>query len=742
MMQTEPVTVPRSCAGAEESGSRVRRPIGILVSRFPLITETFILREIEELERQGQPVVLIPMIQEHPEVVHEEARRWEDRAVATPFMSGAVLRAFGRAWARKPLRMFHILFWIIRKSLLHPRILVKSLALFPKSVYLASLVRRMSIRHLHAHFATHPTTMAFIIASLTRISFSFTVHAHDIFVDRTLLREKIRAATFIRSISKFNKAFLENLYPRAGAGKIHVVRVGIEPERYRTEDDRPSWSGAVRLLCIAAMKPYKGVPFLIEAADILRHEGIEFRLEIIGSGPLMSRVAHSVTAIDLEDRVRLCGTLPQDQVAEKIRDADIFVLPSIIAADGQMEGIPVALMEAMAAGKPVVSTSISGIPELVEHGSSGLLVDPANPRQLADALRRLIEDGELRERFAQKGREKVESDFDLRKVVRELIVRLDDVNPPVDEINSVPQLDEEVVWGLRRAHVRRDSQVFEMMAADGSVVREIVLKRQVSRPGESRPAEERANEELDLLRELAPHFTKVQSSGCALGVPEVLGFDRATATIAMEHAGNLTVEDSIRNARQHGGTAADHLEQQMIAAGVWLRHFQMFEQSDGTGAAGDVAQEARQRIEGRAGSKLSGRQRERLLERIASLEVQLETPPGSAVAHHGDFWPGNVFISKEALRVIDFEGYRLALPTRDVAWFLLHTGLYLSYRAPRLLELCQVRFLEGYGQEVDPVELELSRVAAALLLLEKDTSGMPLLQRALRETFLRRELMR
>lgn len=734
MMRQEP-------AGAEQGELRARRPVGVLVSRFPLITETFILREIEELERQGQPVVLIPMIQEHPEVVHEEARRWEDRAVTTPFMSVAVLRAFGRAWLRKPRRMFHVLFWIIKKTVLHPRILVKSLALFPKSVYLASVVRQMSVRHLHAHFATHPTTMAFIIASLTGISFSFTVHAHDIFVDRTLLREKIRAATFIRSISKFNKAFLENLYPRAGAGKIHVVRVGIEPERYRSDDGSAARSGAVKLLCIAAMKPYKGVPFLIEAADILRHEGVDFRLEIIGSGPLMNRVAQSVTAFDLEDRVRLCGVLPQDQVAEKIRDADIFVLPSIIAADGQMEGVPVALMEAMAAGKPVVSTSISGIPELVEHGSSGLLVDPANPRQLAEALRQLIEDSELRERFAQKGRERVERDFDLRKVVRELIERLDHANPPVDEITSVPQLDEDVVWGLRQAHIRRDSQIFEMMAAGRSGVREIVLKRQVSRAGESRPAEERANEESSLLRELGPHFVDIAFNGRALGAPHVLGFDRATATLAMEHAGNLTLEDSIRNARRHGGTAVDHLEQQMTATGVWLRHFQKFEQDDRSGAAGDDVREARQRLEGRAGSQLSGRQRERLLERIASLEVQLETTPRSAVAHHGDFWPGNVFISDDALRVIDFEGYRLALPTRDVAWFLLHTGLYLSFRAPRLLELCHGRFLEGYGQEMDSAELELSRIAAALLMLEKDTSGMPLLQRVLRGAYLRRELI-
>ncbi|MBW3565123.1 MAG: glycosyltransferase [Acidobacteria bacterium] len=722
---------------------RIRRPVGVLLSRFPLITETFILREIDELERQGQPVVLIPMILEHPEVVHEEARRWLDRVVGVPFISSKVLRSFLAAWIRKPAPMFRLLFWMTGKALFRPGVLFRSLALFPKSVHLASLVTGRDIRHLHAHFATHPTTMAFIIATLTDVSFSFTVHAHDIFVDRTLLREKIRKASFIRSISRFNKTFLENLFPRASAGKIHVVHVGIEPERYRGAESKAQSLGAEpRILCIAAMKPYKGVGFLIEAAGILRAENVDFRLEIIGTGPLMNEMAHAVKQRELDDRVILLGALPQHEVTEKIREADLFVLPSVIAADGQMEGIPVALMEAMAAGKPVVATSISGIPELVEHETSGLLVDPANSRQLANALRRLIADPELRRRLSEKGREKVVAEFDLRDVVSRLIPKLDSVNPPVDEIRSVPDVGRSVSWGLRRGLGRHDSHVFEAMAGDGSGVEEIILKRHVTRPGESRPAEARFLHELRVLQDLARHFEPIQEDDFRPGVPKVIGSHAASVTLAMERAGEQTVEDSIRSARRREPGAVNALGKQMEAVGRWLAHFQTFETADGNAALEHQIREARDLL-GRVGRRsLSRRQQWRLEERIDSLDTQLTKTGRVAVSHHGDFWPGNVFFSGDAVRVIDFEGYGFALPSRDVVWFLLHTGLYLAFRAPRMYEMSRSRFLEGYRHAIDPGELELSRITAALQMLDKDDTALSWLQRRARMSFLRRELMR
>ncbi|MCA1734410.1 MAG: hypothetical protein LC732_12525, partial [Acidobacteria bacterium] len=242
---------------AASGGPAVRRPIAVLVSRFPLITETFILREISELERQGQPVVLVSMIEEHPAVMHREAIPWHARAIYTPFFSPAIAGAFANALVRRWRVLLPLIAWIARSSFHQPVTFFKALLLVPKSVFLASRLEAEGIAHLHAHFATYPTLMALIISKLTGIPYSFSVHAHDIFVDRTHLRRKLRRAAFVRSISQFNRLFLERLYPGEAQGKIEVVHVGIEPSRYRSSPRR-AHPGPPRILSIAALKPYKG----------------------------------------------------------------------------------------------------------------------------------------------------------------------------------------------------------------------------------------------------------------------------------------------------------------------------------------------------------------------------------------------------------------------------------------------------------------------------------------------------
>lgn len=376
--------------------------VAVLVSRFPLITETFILREIIEIERQGQPVRLVPMIRESPPVVHEAARPWVARALYTPWM------------IRFPPRTFGLLLRLVAGTITRPGTLLRTLALFPKSVWLARQLEREGVRHLHAHFATHPATMALIISSLTKIPFSFTVHAHDIQLDRSLLRWKIREARFIRSISELNRRFLEDLYPEA-RGKIEVIHVGVNlPPAVHPLPAEP------RVLCVAAHKPYKGLPFLIEACRILRNEGVAFQCDIVGDGPMRAELE----ALNHDHVVSLVGPREENEVARMMDDCTLFVLPSIIAPDGQMEGIPVALMEALAHARPAVSTRISGIPELVRDGVNGLLVEPGDARALADAMRALLEDRERAGAMGGRGREVVEREFELGGCVERLLARL------------------------------------------------------------------------------------------------------------------------------------------------------------------------------------------------------------------------------------------------------------------------------------------------------------------------------
>jgi colanic acid/amylovoran biosynthesis glycosyltransferase len=400
--------------------------LAVLLSRFPSVTETFILREVDELERQGQPVRLVPMLKETPPVVHEAAKPWTSRALYTKYFSPAIAAANARALLRRPLRYLSLLVRLIAGTITKPGTLVRTVAVFPKSVYLAEALAREGIRHVHAHFATHPTTMALIIASLSDITFSFTVHAHDIQVDRSLLRWKMRETRFVRSISAFNKRFLEELYPAESRGKIVVVHVGIEPEKYEENARRfqTVTTDVPKILCVAAHRPYKGLPVLIEACRILRDAGLSFRCDVLGTGPMTEQLERMIREQGVGDVIGLLGARPEHVVAEMMGESTLFVLPSIIASDGQMEGIPVALMEAMSSGRAVVSTSISGIPELVEHGVNGLLVAPGDPTALAAAMRTLLENRERAREMGLRGQQKVRAEFVLPDCVGQLRQRL------------------------------------------------------------------------------------------------------------------------------------------------------------------------------------------------------------------------------------------------------------------------------------------------------------------------------
>jgi len=736
---------------AAADGPAVRRPIAVLVSRFPLITETFILREISELERQGQPVVLVSMIEEHPEVMHREAVPWHGRAIYTPFFSPAIAAAFGRALVRQWRILLPLIGWIVAESIHRPVTLFKSLLVVPKCAYLATQLRSESVSHLHAHFATHPTTMALVISKLTGIPFSFTVHAHDIFVDRTHLRRKVREALFVRSISRFNKLFLERLYPREAHGRIEVVHVGIELSRYDPSQARVT-GGRPKILTIAALKPYKGLDYLVRAARILAAEGVEFDVDIIGAGPLKSHLEREIARCGVEDRVRLLGALPQERVAEAIAGCELFVLPSIIASDGQMEGIPVALMEAMAAEKAVVATAISGVPELVEHRTSGLLVDPANPDELAAAMRELLDDPALRTRLGAAGRARVEGRFSLPKIVDELIAVFDRHVPPARhyDIAVAEKTAPGARWGLRRAHRGADSEVLELIAvtSDGPV--ELIQKRHLSRPGESRPPAERADQEHAILSELAGAL-EAAPGGRELAVPAPLAHEPGSPLLVTGRADGIPMDHLIRRARTNSRLIPE-LTAAAGALGTWLRAFQQTREAKvAEDSSSPPRIEAGRRmnppplaalvtraIADLRDAKLGLRETRRVKRAIESLAAELRDP--IAVPHHGDLWPGNVFVTAERLTVIDFEGFRTGLPSEDLAYFLVHANLYLAWRHPHILGTLRQELFAGYGASLDGNELRLARIACALHLLARDERNAPLLRRLVQRMILRREL--
>lgn len=397
-----------------------KRKVAYLMSRFPHLPETFILREMEELADQGWNLALYPLIYQNQTLIHEEAKRWIEKAVNTPFFSFPIFVAILK-FLFKDLREFiFILVSILQENKKNPRFLVRSLAFFPKTIYLASLMKKDNIQHIHAHYATYPALAAWIIHRLTKIPYSVTVHAHDIFESKAMLATKLKDARFIIAISKYNRDYLiENLGAWI-AEKIHVVHCGIRTDYYsqRLPDRLPE--EYFRVIHIGSLESYKGQKILIQACDILKRSHIPIHLQIIGMGIEKRNLEGMISYYQLTDHVELLGPKTQEEIARILPTGHCYVQPSIITKQGTMEGIPVSMMEAMACGLPVIASAISGIPELIKDGYSGYLIPPADPVALAEAFKRVYQNYSEAVQFAENGREKVMKEFDLQKNVAEI----------------------------------------------------------------------------------------------------------------------------------------------------------------------------------------------------------------------------------------------------------------------------------------------------------------------------------
>jgi colanic acid/amylovoran biosynthesis glycosyltransferase len=395
--------------------------IAYIVSRFPHLPETFILREMIHLERLGWEVELYPLILQRQEVIHEEARPWLKRAHAVPWFSLSLLQANARCFLRQPRQYVLLLMRVIFENLLSPKFLARALLLFPRAVWMADDFKKQGIDHIHAHYATHPALVAWLINRLTGIPYSVTVHAHDIFVDKTMLATKLRDALFISSISEFNRKYLVDLLGPWVQDKTRIVRMGIDPSYYQNGKRVQSESSrTLEILSVGSLQPYKGHIYLLKACALLKQRGIPFHCRVIGGGDLRDRLALTIQENELAGLVELLGPRTQADVSALLRTANCYVQPSVITFSGKMEGIPVALMEAMVSSIPVVATSISGVPELVRPGETGWLVPPEDVTALADTLTEIYMNPAEADRRAEFGRLWVMAEFDVSSNTRKL----------------------------------------------------------------------------------------------------------------------------------------------------------------------------------------------------------------------------------------------------------------------------------------------------------------------------------
>jgi glycosyltransferase involved in cell wall biosynthesis len=383
------------------------------LSRYPAVSHTFLLNEIRTLRNLNFEIATASINAcDRPRSVLGGVERTEEEATFYVKRAGVwrALWAFADALVRRPLGLLRGLFFVIRLGGAGIRFFYLIEALL-----VGQWMRERGLSHLHAHFGVAVSTVAMIAARTFPVSVSFTIHGPDEFYDvrKYYLAKKIETASFIFCIGTFARSQLMMLSPVNQWNKLLVCPLGVDPVKFTPQRHRKT-QGPLEIVSVGRLVSAKGQHVLLAAFRQLVRAGHDVRLRLIGDGPDRISLETAAARDELQDLVAFEGAVGPDRVRCILENADIFALSSFA------EGIPVALMEAMAMEVPCVSTSITGIPELIRNEIDGMLVPPADEDQLAAALARLIEDPDLREQLGRAGRRRVEEDFHLHRNVEKL----------------------------------------------------------------------------------------------------------------------------------------------------------------------------------------------------------------------------------------------------------------------------------------------------------------------------------
>ncbi len=392
------------------------KAIAYILKMYPRFSETFIVNEILELERQGMDVRIYSLHKPDDGRFHASLARVKASVVYVPQYPlaemGKILPAHRALLRLNRSRYLSVLGYSLSRGHRY------AIRRFLQAGVIAEHISRHPADALHAHFATSAARAAMLVGQLLGLPYSFTAHAKDIFhqeVNPDSLRSKIRAARFVVTVSEFNRRHLEGLMAeRPGpGGEVRRLYNGIDLAAFTPGPSARREPGLI--LGAGRLVEKKGFADLIRACALLSAQGLDYRCEIVGSGEQKGALNDLIVELQVQDRVKLVGPLPQEDVLQAYRRATVFALPCIIGQDGNRDGLPTVLLEAMACGLPAVSTEVTGIPEIIDHEQNGLIVPPGDPDALAAALARLLAEPALRERMAQAARLKVEREFDLRR---------------------------------------------------------------------------------------------------------------------------------------------------------------------------------------------------------------------------------------------------------------------------------------------------------------------------------------
>lgn len=376
-----------------------RPRLAYVLKRFPRFSETFILNELLAHEAAGAEVHVFSLLAPPDEPRH--ARLADLKAEVT------VLKSIGKGRTGMASGMDAALF--------SGKTSLEIGALQAKADVIASRSSALGITHLHAHFGSDAATVACLAARRMHGTFSFTAHARDIYhtyvssqADAAMRRAKMREAAFTATVSDYNVRHLSRLCPEA-----RIVRLynGIDLAAFRPVE--PALQRPGHLIAVGRLVPKKGFDILLAACAILKDRGVAFDLSLIGTGPMEESLRAGIQRLGLSDRIRMEGAVAQEDLIRRMGQAEAAVLPCVVTESGDRDGLPTVLLEAMARALPVVTTTVSGGPEIVEDGVTGLLCAPGDAPALADALERILADRSKAHGMGQAGRARAERLFDL-----------------------------------------------------------------------------------------------------------------------------------------------------------------------------------------------------------------------------------------------------------------------------------------------------------------------------------------
>src|SRR6516164_3826499 len=398
--------------------------LGYLYSRYPVISQTFCDAEMLALERRGVDLVIGSIYPPLTSLRHEYIARLSAPIHYAPPQQILRVREQNAKAGRATFK------WPGKLVAQHDQkygLSVKAAQRARNALYSAEFFTRSGVDHVHVHFANRAAHTALFLKKISGIPFSVTAHSQDFMKDLgsdDLLREICTAAEFVAAETDYSRDLLRQRCPNSAA-KIQRVYNGIDLERFpalRIEAARPAVAPCQpRIVSVGRLVAFKGFDNLIDACAELARRQIDFVCDIIGDGPLRETLQAKIEQLDLRPRVNLLGSLSQDAVLEKLQAADIFALASTTDTQGATDVFPTVILEAMASARPVVSTRLAGIPESVVDGQTGMLAPPSDSTALAHALRQLLRDPDLRLRFGNAGRARIEQNFRIEETVAPLI---------------------------------------------------------------------------------------------------------------------------------------------------------------------------------------------------------------------------------------------------------------------------------------------------------------------------------